>query len=499
MLTSLTLVAFVGVGRVYAQQPTDTVRLKEVEVAATRLNTFLAGTKVQRIDSTTLARYATLDLGDLLANESPVFVKSYGLGSLATTSFRGGSANHTAILWNGFNIGSPMNGQVDLSLVPVGVANEVSIQYGGTSALWGSGAVGGTVLLNNVPQFGRGIQVDGGLTFGSFGDRRQRLRVEVPQGRSITSVAVYNADAENDFTYRTGGVERTQRNASLERRGVVVEQHLRLNADQYVSLRYWYQAADRHIPPTRLQDVSTAFQQDASHRGTLEWKRVHGRWDTQVRAAWFDERLDWHASADAASELSRSRTIIAEADVRYAPAGLHTLDLGVNNTYAQALADGYPDKPRQDRAALFASYRYRPKGGRFVGSAAARQELLDGQAVPFTGSLGGEYRLLERVILKAQMARVYRVPTFNDLYWRPGGTPTCCRRTGTAATSALYGIKPSNSCPCAARSPGSTGRWTTGSSGCPDPPTGAHATSCRSGAADGKCVRNWRGPGVPPP
>ena len=100
-------------------------------------------------------------------NESPIFIKSYGLGSLATTSFRGGSASHTAILWNGFNLGSPMNGQLDLSLVPVSLANNVSIQYGGAGALWGSGAVGGAILLNSEPEFDQGLTVDAGTAFGS--------------------------------------------------------------------------------------------------------------------------------------------------------------------------------------------------------------------------------------------------------------------------------------------------------------------------------------------
>src|SRR4051812_12993113 len=104
----------------YAQKETtdSSFHLKEVIVTSNRLVNFSAGTKVNDIDSLALAQHNSTNLADLLADESPVFIKSYGLGSLATTSFRGGSANHTAILWNGFNINSPMNGQLDLSLVP---------------------------------------------------------------------------------------------------------------------------------------------------------------------------------------------------------------------------------------------------------------------------------------------------------------------------------------------------------------------------------------------
>ena len=121
---------------------TDTTfQLKEIVVTENRVKNFFAGIKIHQIDSNDLKRYAFNNLADLLANDNSLFVKSYGAGSLATTSFRGGSANHTAILWNGFNLNSPMNGQLDLALVPNNFVNKVSIRYGGGSALWGSGAV----------------------------------------------------------------------------------------------------------------------------------------------------------------------------------------------------------------------------------------------------------------------------------------------------------------------------------------------------------------------
>ena len=61
-----------------AQQSLDTVRLGRVVISAQRLTDFDAGVKVQQIDSATLARYQSTDLGELLRNESAIFIKSYG-------------------------------------------------------------------------------------------------------------------------------------------------------------------------------------------------------------------------------------------------------------------------------------------------------------------------------------------------------------------------------------------------------------------------------------
>lgn len=428
-------------GNATAQELPDTVKLNPFEVVAPRLSHYAAGAKVQRVDSTTMQRYGLSDLGALLANETPVFVKSYGLGSLATTSFRGGSANHIAILWNGFNIGSPMNGQLDLSLLPIASAGAVSVQYGGSTALWGSGAVGGAIHLSNEAQFGRGLVLDGSVGMGSFGDRRQQARVAFSNQRSFTSITVFNADAQNDFTYEVRRArsteQREQTNAAFQQQGIIAEQHYRINERQRVNARVWYQRTEREIPPTRVQPTSSANQNDATLRTTAEWSRSGKTVSLAARAAYFDERIDWYASDPAAAAPSHSRTVIAEVESRMRPAEGHTVDIGLNSTYAQATSDGYPNGPRQGRAALFSMYRYQSKSGRSTASLSVRQEMLDGELMPTTASVGGEHRLLPWLTAKVQGSRVYRVPTFNDLYWRPGGDPQLLPEDGFSGDAGL--------------------------------------------------------------
>ncbi len=74
----------------------DTVSLEQVEVYAPPLDRFAQGQKVVKFDSELLEAYAARSLGDLLQEQSPVFVRQYGAGMLASPSFRGTSAGHTA-------------------------------------------------------------------------------------------------------------------------------------------------------------------------------------------------------------------------------------------------------------------------------------------------------------------------------------------------------------------------------------------------------------------
>lgn len=419
-----------------AQSLDDTLKLRVVEVIAPRSQAFDAGAKVHRIDSAALARHATADLGDLLARESTVFIKGYGTGGLATTAFRGGSAQHTAVLWNGLPITSPLNGQVDLSLVPLGVANAVTVQYGGGTALWGSGAVGGAIQLDNVPHFGRGVQVDGTVALGSFNDRRQQLRAEIARDRWITRVALDRVEALNDFPYRSGPAHRSMHrrltNAALSRDALVVEQHARLGDRDRIGVRYWYQQATRGIPPTRLQSTSSARQEDHSHRLMADWQRGGQRWSSIVRGGWFDEDLAWFEASDVDAVWSRWQQLVAEGEVRYRPAGAHLIHVGVNYNHSRAWTQGYAHGPQQDRQAIFALYRHQP-GTRATLTASARQEWVDGQWMPFTGSVGAEYRLVHWAAMKAQVARLHRIPTLNDRFWEPGGVPDLRAEQGHSA------------------------------------------------------------------
>lgn len=407
-----------------AQDTTSVDSLRTVEVAAPRLVAFGAGSKVERIDSTTLARHAGSDLATLLMHETPVFIKSYGLGSLATSTFRGGSAGHTAVLWNGFNIGSPMNGQMDLALIPMGVANDVRIQYGGRSALWGSGAVGGTIHLNDRPHFDRELTIQARVSAGSFNDHRQQLKLAFGDPTWSASLALLNASARNNFPYINtelpGSPEQRLTNADMWQRALIAQVHRRIAEQQVVHVSYWYQESERAIPPTMHQVSSSAMQFDGTHRLTGAWRHTGTRTEVEARAAWFDEDLLWYPFATD-SVRSRSRTAMAEAEVRHRIATRHTVGAGLNATHARAVSDGYPDEPRQDRTALFLAYSHRGRNDRAQHSLSVRQEVMDGRVVPLTATVGSSFALTDRIRLRGTAAKVYRIPTFNDLFWVPGG------------------------------------------------------------------------------
>jgi hypothetical protein len=136
----------------------DTTLLQTVNVTALKSLDFSAGKRTDQIDSSTKQNFTFHSLADLLQLNSGIFIKNYGPGALAGTSMRGGNASQTAILWNGINIQNAMLGQNDLSLLPSVMFNDMKVEYGGSSALWGSGAVAGSILLGNKANFKKGFE-----------------------------------------------------------------------------------------------------------------------------------------------------------------------------------------------------------------------------------------------------------------------------------------------------------------------------------------------------
>ena len=144
------------------------ITINEINVSSTRVKVFNTGYKIENFDSTLIKNLSNQSLSDLLLMNNAVYIKSYGNGALSMPSLRGTGANHTAVIWNGINLQSNMNGTLDLSMVPLANNYEVYLQYGAASSLYGSGAIGGSINLNNKAQFNQGHHLKISTGLGSF-------------------------------------------------------------------------------------------------------------------------------------------------------------------------------------------------------------------------------------------------------------------------------------------------------------------------------------------
>ncbi|MGC9345058.1 MAG: TonB-dependent receptor, partial [Bacteroidales bacterium] len=120
------------------------------------------------VDSVTIRENNALGLGELLSNNSMIYIRSYGYGALSTASFRGTSASHTRVFWNDLEINDPASGQVDFSLIPVSFVDEIKLYHGGSSVRQSAGGLGGVVMLNSLPAWNEETRFEIEQGIGSF-------------------------------------------------------------------------------------------------------------------------------------------------------------------------------------------------------------------------------------------------------------------------------------------------------------------------------------------
>ena len=429
-----------------------THRLAEVQVRAIGPERFAVGSTRLELDSAVLAQYRGANLADVLQARTPLALKNYGPGQLATIALRGTSAQHTAVLWNGLNIMLPSLGQNDFALLPVGATTRVAIQPGPAAALYGSGAVGGAVLLNTDPDWRPGLRGSVQADVGSFGLAGGSLEARTATAAVALRVAASYREAQNDYPYvlreARGPVRYTLQNAALRHQwSFSPDLAWRVGPAGEVTAAAWLTDADREIQPGVNVTASQARERDQSRRLLLGYRHVAARQQWAVRGAWFEDILNYRDGGLVSN--SRARTTQAQAEYTAALGSRATLRLGAEAQHFAALVDGYGRaEVAESRAAAFALVRYDPRPGLRL-SANLRQAALPAGLAPLTPTVGLEWDLLRSPVdsfthspshsltAKASAARSYRAPTLNERYWLPGGNALLRPETGMGGEAGL--------------------------------------------------------------
>ncbi|MBN2697545.1 MAG: TonB-dependent receptor plug domain-containing protein [Bacteroidales bacterium] len=438
-------------GRIMAGDPVpqdSTHHIKAVSITRQRP---LVDYGVQKTepDSLILEESLLCSLSELLARHSTVFIKSYGSGSLATSSFRGTSASHTRVEWNGIPLNDPMLGQADFSLIPVYFLDRVSLYYGSGSMLHASGGLGGSIHLSSVPQwhesfYGEIIQGAGSFdtyrTMTAFGGGSPHLQFRI---RAI------HDQSENDFRFlntANGTWEREQQHSARYRLdGILGEAHFR-QGNHKVAASLWMQDATRNLPPIMSYEGKgrKEFRADRQMMANIRWN-YYGRvilsrftsGYTQTGLRYFlGEETDegFHVTSDSESN---TRTLHNQYTLE-AGIGESTLLRGTlrNSLQRAETADeqtlaGYSAIRSETEAGISIHHRFNEMLTSYL---LLKESLAGREFSPFMPSAGVEFLPLgkESLALKLNVGKNTHYPTLNDLHWIPGGNPDLRPEKGLA-------------------------------------------------------------------
>jgi iron complex outermembrane receptor protein len=424
-------------GDLYAQKLNDTISLREVKILGKR-KIEEAGLNITHMDTLELKMMKTLSISEILSSFSPIFIKSYGRGSAATASFRGTASSHTQLYWNGIKLNSPMRGDVDFSLFPVYFIDDISLLYGGSSIKSGSGALGGSVLTGNKPDWTDQFSVRYIQTIESFSTKKEYLNVGFGNGRFQFKTRLFSDESKNDFPYFNYGVlpmhQTVQKNAGYSKQGVLQEIYTRMKS-HFFSAKVWVYQSHRDLPQLMSfeGDIRKETQDDQNLRGVVSWKYHTSKSKLEWIGSLNLNNINYFRSSTEAGFVnfdsrSKERSYSNQVDFDWNPNEFLHLNWNLNSTYHQVSVFDRAQKLgyEHDRFELSLLNSLSIQASSEVSlSLLSRSELYDSHLIGFIPSIGVEYipTRWRTSSIKLNLARNYHQPGLNDLYWLPGGNP----------------------------------------------------------------------------
>ncbi len=270
-------------------------RIEEIEVTARALSKDII--IPQTLKGAELERLNALSVADALRYFSGVQLKDYGgVGGIKTINVRSMGSQHTAVYYNGVQLGNAQNGQVDLGRFSLDNMEEIQLFNGQKSDIFQSarefGSAGNVYLTSRKPYFNTGerVHVRAKMRCGSFALANPNVGVDVKltENLAMTLDAEYvYSDGKYPFRYSrvlpTG--ETAYDTTAVRQNGDVNAVRAEVGLHHYYrttglwrvhAYNYW---SERGVPGAIVNNV---------------WRNGERLWDRNsfVQATWQDEWFD---------------------------------------------------------------------------------------------------------------------------------------------------------------------------------------------------------------
>ena len=432
----------------------DSVWLGDVVIVRPAMsNSVLSTTLVQTLDAKTLHLLGVSDVADAVKRMAGVYVRDYsGLGGMKTVSLHSLGAAHTSIVYDGVSLSNTQAGQIDIARYGTDNLDNVSVSIGEQHDLMSSArqyaSAGVLSMISEQPHFESGK--DYALRFhiegGSFGFVTPSLTWWQRLGKR-TRLSVHGkfmrADGQYPFTLVNGSMKTREHRYNTDInswQGETNLYHTFADSSRLEAKLYGY-SSRRGLPgvvilyanPSRErmwdEDVfaQMAYNKDfnkhlsiaARLKYTHSWNKYMD-WGSQY-ADGVDREVnrqeEYYGSATLGWHIMKDWNAAVATDI-----SLNTLR---NNVYVNT--DGIVPQPRRWTSITALALKGQP--GRLKVEASltytyAAEHVSSGDTPAdkkqFTPSLSLSYRLLasKPLYVRAMAKHTFRVPTFNDLYYR---------------------------------------------------------------------------------
>jgi vitamin B12 transporter len=441
-----------GIGAQQANQPTDSVQTKhlhEVLVNGQKNQTARAALPIQIISEKELTTLNATSVADVAKHFAGVSVKDYGgIGGLKTVSIRGLGAQHTGVSYDGVMLSDAQTGQIDLSRYSLENISEIAVSNG---------------QPNNIFQTARMFSYSGVLCFSSKESSYNPLKtfeskitartgsfgladLAILFSKNFNRKWVINLSADGltangkyKFTQFYGNSSNlsevlTRTNSDITSIRSEINATYHINEKQLLSLKSNYLKSERGLPENifyngyseqRLKENQFFTQLHYLNRNSLAFQ--------QQFFAKYNTSYIHYTDLGTYSEYTQQEFYTSYSAMYQPFCGLYTsisADWWLNNLDAKSIYNNDFGHPTRNTELLNLAVKYNLEriiiSGNVLGTF-TQEQVKSGISAPdrhkISPSLSLAYQLLtdESLHIRAFYKDIFRVPTFNDLYYQDFG------------------------------------------------------------------------------
>ena len=416
MLKKIALFYFLTVTTVIFGQKDSTFLLNEVVVTDTQLKNFsTAQNTISLRDSIIRKNYTSLTA--LLKNNSFIYFKENGNGMVSSPSLRGTTAQQTAVIWNGININSQLNGQTDFNTINSYDFNSITIRSGGGSVIYGSGAIGGTIHLNNEISFLEKFNHQLFLNKGSFSTDGLNYILDFSNKKIAARASISHNSSINDYEYI--GFDKKNENGQYQNTSFNTHIGYRLNQNNELYFFSQLHDSNRHFSGT-IASPSKSKYLDFNTRNLLEWTNYFGLFTSKTKVAFLDESYQYFENKTIENySIGNAKTLITKYDLFYNLSPKIKINGIFDYTKTKGSGSNFSENTWQisSFSVLFKHQLF----SFFLYETSFRKEITANYKSPFLYSVGAHVNIFKWYAIKFSGSKNFRIPTLNDLYWLGSG------------------------------------------------------------------------------
>ncbi|WP_040278053.1 TonB-dependent receptor plug domain-containing protein [Psychroserpens damuponensis] len=401
----------------WAQTTLDSIqKLDEVVLSDVKLKQYAKGYKLTVLSDSLLRKNKT-SLTDVLRFNSNIYFKENGYGMVSSPSFRGTNASQTAVIWNGININSQLNGQVDFNALSTSNYDNISIRSGGGSVQYGSGAIGGTIHLSNDLDFNHHFDNRVQLAYGSFDTQNINYNASFGNGTWSANIGAAYVNSKNDYKFL--GTDRKNENGAFNNLDLNFNLGYILSKKDVLKIYHQNFRGDREFSSTLLAPSNSKYETQ-DYRSMIDWTHIGNQFTSSLKAGHLQERFKYfeNKSLDNFSE-GKTNTFLIKHSYKQQFSKRLSLNVITDFNHITAIGNSF-NEPKRNAFSATAILNHRPSK-KLQYNLNVRQDVISDFDSPLVFAGDVNYQVLEWYAIKLNASKNFRVPTFNDLYWNPGG------------------------------------------------------------------------------